>query len=122
MPTEIQYLSNGEEVNEFVLNRPLRDIGENLDEIFLHGIPEWQSNIEYQSNSFVKQSGIVYRGLNTSLNAPPNTSPSNWERWEGNRQATLNDRGTVTISNSTTSSSTTTAASSLAAKNLQDTI
>ncbi len=114
MPTNINYYSNGEAITEDTLNRPLQDIEANLDEIFINGVPDWNSSTTYEANSFVQVNGTIYRAINSNLNKEPTSNPSNWKLYEGNRQATLTERGTVTISDSTTSTSSITAASSKA--------
>lgn len=112
MPTDIQYYVDGEAITEDTMNRPLVDIDANITEIFVDGVPDWNSTTTYSTSSLAKVNGDLYQALSANLNKEPTSNPAIWEKYEGNRQATSSKRGTVTISDAVESTSSTTAASS----------
>lgn len=62
------------------------------------GIPEWDAETEYQTGkSFTQGSdGRIYKCIQTHTGRNPVLgNPSYWETFEGNRQATSTERGTV---------------------------
>lgn len=68
------------------------------------GIPEWDSNTEYQAfKSYVQgNDDRIYRCIQTHTDRNPTSGNSSyWETFEGNRAATTSRRGTVELATNT---------------------
>lgn len=52
----------------------------NLAYLFQHGIPAWDSSVEYiVNNAYVQLNGVVYQAILTGTNKNPTTQPTYWK-------------------------------------------
>lgn len=86
--------------------------------LFQSGVPEWASNQEYHTGSFVNLNGVIYRSM---TNNNTGNDPSNSTQWQNvTGSASTSQAGIVKLSNDIDSNDETTAATSKALSDLAE--